>query len=262
MTQTGRRDELAKFLRTRREALSPSDVGLRSTPRRRTPGLRREDVADLAGVSVTWYTWLEQGRDIHCSIALVARLGKALRLSRTDTDYLFRLAGYSPPSASAQAGAVEPSVQAVFDAYTAGPVLLTNPRLDIVAFNRQADRVFQLAGRTGPFECNHLWRGFMDEARRKLYVDWELMMARAVSVLRANYATRIGQEPFETLIATLQEQSEDFSRMWERQRTAPLDTIEVRLCVPELGRITFTSTRFLLPAPSDHVAFFLLPADP
>jgi transcriptional regulator with XRE-family HTH domain len=233
---------------------------LRSTARRRTPGLRREDVADLAGVSVTWYTWLEQGRDIHCSIALVSRLGKALRLSRTDSDYLFRLAGYSPPSASAQVGTVERSVQAVFDAF-AGPVLLTSPRLDIVAFNRQADRVFQLARRTGPFDCNHLWRGFMDEERRKIYVDWEQMMARAVSVLRANYATRIGQEPFETLIATLREQSTDFARLWEQHRTAPLDTIEVRLCVPELGRITFTSTRFLLPAPSDHVAFFLLPAD-
>jgi hypothetical protein len=167
MAQDVQREELAKFLRTRREALSPADVGLRYTARRRTPGLRREDVADLAGVSVTWYTWLEQGRDIHCSMALATRLGKALRLSRTDREYLFRLAGHSPPPSTRNA-AIEPSIQAVFDGFTAGPALLISPRLDVLAFNQYADRVFGLAGRTGSFDGNHLYRGFMDPERRKL----------------------------------------------------------------------------------------------
>jgi transcriptional regulator with XRE-family HTH domain len=261
MTQSGQREELAKFLRTRRETLSIAAAGLRPTARRRTPGLRREEVADLAGVSVTWYTWLEQGRDIQCSVALLARLATALRLTRTDSDYLFRLAGHSPPSRPAQVPTVEPAIQAVFDGFTAGPALLLGPRLDVLAFNHRADRVFLFDDYNGPFQGNHLWRGFMDPQRRRLYIDWELMMARAVAVLRASYATRIGDEAFETLIASLREHSEEFARMWEERRTLPLDSIRIRMATRDLGELTFVSTRLTLPALSEHVAFFLSPDD-
>jgi hypothetical protein len=87
-------------------------------------------------------------------------------------------------------------------------------------------------------------------------------MSRAVAVLRANYATRIGDESFETLIALMREKSPDFARLWEQRRTMPLDSIHVRMVVPELGKLTFLSTRFVLPHAVDHVAFFLSHADP
>jgi transcriptional regulator with XRE-family HTH domain len=261
MNQSGQRDELAKFLRTKREALSVTAAGLRKTARRRTPGLRREEVADLAGVSVTWYTWLEQGRDIQCSTALLTRLAKALRLSRTDSDYLFRLAGHSPPARPARSEGIEPEIQAVLDGYTAGPALLTGPRLDVLAFNNLADAVFRFDDFPGPFQRNHLWRAFMDPQRRHFYVDWELMMSRAVAALRAHYAMRIGNEDFETMIAALREHSPDFARMWEERRTMPLDSIQVRLATQDFGALTFISTRFTVSILADHVAFFLSPAD-
>jgi transcriptional regulator with XRE-family HTH domain len=261
MSQSVQREELAKFLRTKRAGLSTDAVGLRPTARRRTPGLRREEVAELAGVSITWYTWLEQGRDIHCSMALVARLGKALRLSKSDSDYLFRLAGYSPPTRHTKSDVIAPDIQTVFDGFLTGPALLINPRFDVLAFNKHADAVFHFDEYNGPFQRNHLWRGFMDEERRKIYVDWEDLMARAVAVLRANYATRIGDGAFETLIATLQEQSKDFARLWEERRTLPLDSIRIRFNVRGLGKLNFISTRFTVPTLSDHVAFFLSPVD-
>jgi transcriptional regulator with XRE-family HTH domain len=261
MLGDAQRTELARFLRTKRAALSPAAVGARSANRRRTPGLRREEVADRAGVSITWYTWLEQGRDIHCSISLVARLAKALRLSRTDTDYLFRLAGHSPPPDPTSIRIVEPAIHSVFEGFTAGPALLMSPRLDILAFNPLADAVFRFGSYSGPFAENHLWRGFMHEERRKLYVDWEDLMFRGVALLRAHYATRIGDQSFETLIQALLQESPDFSRMWEERRTVPLDSITLRLESPDLGKLTFTSTRFSVPTLADHVAFFLSPAD-
>jgi transcriptional regulator with XRE-family HTH domain len=261
MNQNRQRDELAKFLRTKREALSVTAAGLRGTARRRTPGLRREEVADLAGVSVTWYTWLEQGRDIQCSTALLARLAKALRLSRTDSDYLYRLAGHSPPARATASDALEPEIQTVLDGFTAGPALLTGPRLDVLAFNSLADAVFRFDDFPGPFQRNHVWRAFMDPERRHFYVDWEIMMSRAVAVVRAHYATRIGNEDFETMITALREQSPDFARLWEERRTLPLDSIHIRLATRDLGALTFISTRFTVSILADHVTFFLSPAD-
>src|SRR6476620_2961695 len=111
------RSELADFLRTRRESLSPLDVGLPRGARRRTPGLRREEVASLAGVGLTWYTWLEQGRDIRVSAEVLARIAGALLLEAAERSYLFRLAGYEPPVQASQAELISPRLRRVLDAW-------------------------------------------------------------------------------------------------------------------------------------------------
>jgi transcriptional regulator with XRE-family HTH domain len=254
------RTELSSFLRARRAAVSALAAGLRETGRRRTPGLRREEVAALAGVSITWYTWLEQGRDIKCSPDVLMKLSKALKLSETDTAYLFRLSGYPAPMQRLKTHGLDPGIQLVFDGFT-GPAFAMNPRLDVVAFNALADAVFDFDGYPGPFGRNHIWRGFMDSDRRKMYVDWSDVMSKGVGGLRAHYATRTGDEDFELLIASLLGGSEDFKRMWGEQHTHPLESLQVGLVHPRMGSLTFLSFRLLLPTVPDHIALFLPPAD-
>jgi transcriptional regulator with XRE-family HTH domain len=261
MTADAQRAELKQFLRARRAAVAPAIAGLRATGRRRTPGLRREEVATLAGVSVTWYTWLEQGRDIQCSSDLLARLGRALRLSPSDTAYLFRLAGYPAPTANCAIDAINPRVQEVLDGFTAGPAFVLGPRMDVLAFNKFADAIFRFDAFKGPFAQNHIWRGFMDPERRNIYLDWEELLAKGVGALRAHYASRIGDKDFEKLIAALKSQSKEFVRMWEEHRTIPLNNVTVRMQPRGWGLLTFNSVRFGLPTLSDHIIFFLSPAD-
>src|SRR5271166_4946470 len=156
------RDELAKFLRARRAALQPEMFGFSSGKRRRTPGLRREEVASLALVGVTWYTWLEQGRDIRVSAGVLDRTAKALRLSPSDTTYLFVLAGYVRPETDASTSQVDARLQQIIDGFTAGPAMISNGRFDCVAFNHLADIIYQWDAYKGPFARNFLWRSFMD----------------------------------------------------------------------------------------------------
>ena len=255
---TSRPNELKKFLRARREALS-DDAPVGGLGRRRTPGLRREEVAALAGVSVTWYTWLEQGRDIHCSIDLLNRLARALRLSETDVDYLFRLAGYPAPM-NRESTEMDSRIQFVLDAF-GGPAFILNPRLDVIAFNALGDLVFDFLGPSGELGTNHLWRGFMDPSRKRLYADWPGMMSNAVAFLRGSYATRIGDEQFERLISVMLEASPEFARMWNEHRTFPLGSIEVALRHPRLGPLEFISCRLSLPMLSEHIVFLLAAAD-
>ncbi|WP_341633720.1 helix-turn-helix transcriptional regulator [Sphingomonas agri] len=258
MAQSSRQAELKKFLRARRASLPVDTPPGRPRQRRRTPGLRREEVADRAGISVTWYTWLEQGRDIHCSIDMLERLAGALQLSETDMDYLFRLAGYAAPMKRSTTE-VDARIQVVLDGFLAGPAFLLSPRLDVLAFNRLGDEVFDFGGRPGPFGRNHLWRGFMDPERKALYRDWEAIISGGVAFLRSNYATRIGDPEFEAIISELSVQSHDFARMWGEHRTMPLQSVDVVLEHPRLGHLEFASTRFALPTLNDHLTFFITP---
>src|SRR5258708_15634608 len=132
-----RRTELAGFLRSRRAALSPQDVGLPDGVRRRTPGLRREEVATLAEVGVTWYTFLEQGRPIKMSADALQRVGDALRLGPDEIRHLFLLADRPPPSPP-QDERVPDSVAVLLEELVESPTWLVNPRYDIVGWNRPA----------------------------------------------------------------------------------------------------------------------------
>lgn len=129
------RRQLAAFLRSRRERLSPADAGLIPGARRRTPGLRREEVALLSGVSVTWYTWLEQAREITVSHSVLAGVADALQLTRTERRHLFGLAG-QPLPADGQVDPPNPTLQALVDAIDPNPAYLLNARSDILAWNR------------------------------------------------------------------------------------------------------------------------------
>jgi transcriptional regulator with XRE-family HTH domain len=261
MDDAARRQELTAFLRTKREGLRPEDVGLVPGSRRRTPGLRREEVAAAAGIGVTWYTWLEQGRDISPSRDALRRIARALRMSATDEAYLLSLGGIEPAtSEEASADVVDAHLQSVLDESRAFPAILLGPFFDVLAFNRLADAVFDLANPRGEFGNNHMWKLFMAPERRALYVDFEQVAARTVGAARVRHGRHSGHPRFDALLKCLREGSSDFLRLWDATRTAPLEPWILRLRHARHGRLNLGLVTLLLPMVTDAMVL-MYPAD-
>jgi len=209
MDELKRRQELQHFLRSRRAALTPEAAGLPRGSRRRTPGLRREEVASLEYVGVTWYTWLEQGRDIQVFAEVLDRSATALHLSTSERAYLISLAAPLKADVFADSTSVGSMVQQALDGFVIGPAFVVNSWFDVLAYNRLADRIYGFKEYEGPFAENHVWRAWMDPVRRKLYVDWDGLMSQTLGILRANYATHIGHPKFENLLQV--------AKRWQRR---------------------------------------------
>ncbi len=227
MDDNARKAELARFLRTRRSMIQPETVGLAGGPRRRTPGLRREEVAALAQVGLAWYTWLEQSRYIQVSKEVIERIAKALRLSHSDTAYFRSLAGKEIAKTEQVGGEELQDVQRLLDGFTAGPAMLWNERFDCLAFNHLADVIYDSES-PSPFGRNLAWRNFMDPARPGFYD--ERVLRSGVGLLRVRYAKHIGEPGFESLIATLLESNTTFdvSGMSNRQHRLTLGRLTLR----------------------------------
>jgi transcriptional regulator with XRE-family HTH domain len=266
-SSSARRIELATFLRARRARLQPEDVGLARARRRLTPGLRREEVAALAGVGLTWYTWLEQGRDIQVSSATLQNIARALRLSASDEIYVSTLAGTSTSATISEIGHRRESAEldatsAFLQSVTKSIAMVLDARLDVVAFNRLADATFSFAELDGPFSRNHVWRAFMDPQRRRVYPAFDAHIPSFVGLLRVRYASHVGDPAFEDLLDALRTKSAEFDRMWSAQATAPLDYAPTSsLRAPGIGTIHGRSVRFTLPNHPEHALFAIVAAD-
>src|SRR5579884_3894742 len=161
MSNEQRRQDLADFLRTRRMRLSPEQVGLIGGGRRRTPGLRREEVAQLANVGVSWYTLLEQGRAIHPSSEVLHSLADALQLTPDERQFLFLLADQQPPADThASDEQVSPALRCMLDALNPVPAYIIGRRWNFLAWNTAADHVLGLSQSLPPYEHNAVWRIF------------------------------------------------------------------------------------------------------
>ncbi|NUU20519.1 MAG: helix-turn-helix domain-containing protein, partial [Streptomycetaceae bacterium] len=156
---TVRRGELSAFLRSRRERITPEDVGLPTGSRRRTPGLRREEVAQLAGVGVTWYTWLEQGRPIRASAQVLDAVARTLRLDVAEREHLYRLAGI-PSVTHPEGDHVSPQVQVILDHLDPLPAAVYNARWDVLAWNRTYSMIFPGVSTDRFTERNVMWSVF------------------------------------------------------------------------------------------------------
>ncbi len=260
MAPSGRRGELKAFLRARRAAIAPEMTGLQRSTRRLTPGLRREEVAALAGVGLTWYTWLEQGREINVSGETLRRVARALRLTAADEEYLFSLAGLEAPGNTAFEAALSPAVQLVLDGFTVGPALVLGPTMEVLAFNAPAEEVYSFGDYEGPFASNHLWRAVMDPARRQLYVTWEESVRNFIGLFRLHAAPHVDHPRYKELIAALCAASPDFARIWSEQETRTLQPYELPLRHPRLGALRFHSVRLSIEN-FPGILFFLPPAD-
>ncbi|MFD2078869.1 helix-turn-helix transcriptional regulator [Actinopolymorpha cephalotaxi] len=215
-----RRAELAAFLRSRRERLRPEDVGLPPGGRRRTPGLRREEVAQLAGVGVTWYTWLEQGRRINASPSVLDAIARSLRLHPDESRHLFALSGAAPPERPSPPGPVDPVVQRVLDALDPYPAHVVTPRYDLVAGNR-ADRLLMGDWRALPqHRRNVLWLLFTEPSWRRMLVDWDAEAAHSLALFRGASAEHVGEPAWSDLVRELTEVSPDFAAMWNDHAVA------------------------------------------
>jgi transcriptional regulator with XRE-family HTH domain len=208
--------ELGAFLKNRRARLRPTDVGIPTGSRRRTPGLRREEVAQLAGVGLTWYTWLEQGRDIRVSPLVLCAVSRVLQLEPQERTHLFQLAGQEPPARVAEE-VVRPAHCRVLASWEPYPAMITGRRWDVLAWNRGAETVFGDYREYPEEHRNMLMLQFVDPRRRKLYLDWEQQAERSVAAFRAEAAPYLDEPPFQALISELREASPEFRRMWERR---------------------------------------------
>ena len=213
-TRTAPRAELAQFLRSRRARVLPADLGLPAGGRRRTPGLRREEVARLADVGVSWYTWLEQGRDIHVSEPLLERLARALRLTPTERAHLFALAHGRPPAQPVIAPAVvSGALQRVIDAHPF-PALVSTMRWDVLAWNTASSILYGDFGLIPAEERNGLRLMFTDPERRARMPGWESDARGAVARFRLEAARAADRTEFDALVAALASISPEFARFW------------------------------------------------
>jgi transcriptional regulator with XRE-family HTH domain len=238
-----RRAELADFLRRRRADIKPEDVGLPAGGRRRTPGLRREELADLAGVGLTWYTWLEQGRDIHVSPQVLAAIARALQLEPAERAHLFRLAGQAPPALEGASAALSPRLQRVLDAWDPFPAHVTGRRRDVLAWNRASEAVNGWS-RLPDDRRNLLWFVFMVPSTRRLLVEWEHEAALSVAAFRAEAGQDLSAPDYQALIADLLQGSPDFAAIWARQDVRGRREGLKRFQYPELGRFDLEYTSF------------------
>ncbi len=233
------RAALAGFLRRRREALQPGDVGLPAGARRRAPGLRREEVAALAAMSADYYTRLEQQRGPQPSEQMLTSLARALRLTRDERGYLFQIAGHNAPAAVSAATHVAPALLRVLDRLDDTPALILSNLGETLVQNRMADALFgDRSGHTGLARSN-IYRWFTEPAERLLYPeDDRARQSRAlVANLRAAYGTMGPRSRAGEIVRVLQRASAEFAGLWERHEVAKRFEDHKTLIHPELGPI-------------------------
>jgi len=248
MTGVGsaRRTELAAFLRSRRERVRPQDVGLPPGQRRRTAGLRREEVAQLAGVGVTWYTWLEQGRPIHASVQVLDAVARTLMLDPVERAHLFRLA--EVPGAATLASCddcpMPPEVQQVIDGLLPMPASVTTERFDLLAWNRVYAALFPHVTTSAAAERNTLLSCATRPSCCTPIENREDQFAGMVAQLRAAYGRHVGDPAWTHFISRLEAISPEFTRAWAAQDVAhPASYLKI-FRHPRFGRLEARSTSF------------------
>lgn len=242
-----RRRELAAFLRSRRERISPEQVGLPATGRRRTPGLRREEVAQLAAVGVTWYTWLEQGRDIQVSAQVLEAVARTLRLDSNERTHLFTLAATPDPSPHRSVcSTVTPAVHALLAQMEPYPACVQNDRFDILAYNRTYARLLDDLDAIPVEERNTMLLCFTHPAWRVGMPDWLAMSSTMVAKFRAAMADHIGEPSWKCLLKQLRTASPEFAEIWERREVLEAAHHAKRYRNPLVGLLHFEATALWL----------------
>lgn len=247
-----RRDELREFLTSRRARLSPADVGLPPAGLRRTPGLRREEVAVLAGVGVSWYTWLEQGRDIRVSAQVLNAVADALRLNTHEQAYLYRLAGLEPPGTVTGAAAAEqpvaPEWHRILDAWLPRPAYIIDKYWGFAAMNSTAREVFGLTDD----DDNCLVAFFTSLRYRAAFTQWQETAPDIVARFRADAARHPQDRAFHRLASELATVSTEFAQLWARHDVTESANGTKAITHPHGGQLHFEYTRLPLPDYPGH----------
>jgi hypothetical protein len=255
----GRRQALRAFLMSRRARLRPSDVGLPDTPRRRTPGLRREEVAQLAGLSTEWYTLFEMAKDTGVSQRTIDAVAAALRLTPAEQKHLQRLATGALPE-TLPVREVDPTLRALVDGYTFGPAMLLNVRMDVVAANPLTACIFDELGAVDGLERNWLWYLF---AHHEMIHEWDAQARELTATFRGSMCEHAKDPAFLALRDRLLESSETFRRFWDEHDVSQLDQVPpLALTHPTFGPLRFTMRVLAQQNPaSPFYVCFLVPDD-
>jgi transcriptional regulator with XRE-family HTH domain len=256
-----RRTELAQFLRSRRARITPADVGLPPGLRRRTPGLRREEVAQLAGVGVTWYTWLEQGRPINASVQILDAISRTLRLDQAEREHLYRLADVPSVPDGPPGGCLSPEVQTVLDGLVPLPAAVYNGRYDLLACNRSYHALFPGLVEAPVPERNALWQLFMVPECCCTVANRDVELPQMVATFRAAFARHLGEPAWPAFVRRLSAASPEFAQMWATHDVAGPST-RLKLFQFVLGGVLKTvSTSFAISATPEARMIVYTPVD-
>jgi transcriptional regulator with XRE-family HTH domain len=256
-----RRAELGDFLKARRAQLSPADFGLPPGPRRRTPGLRREEVALLAGVGVTWYTWLEQGRQINASAQVLDAVAHTLRLDQAERWHLYRLAEATPLKTACATSVIPASISEIVTSLDPLPASLINSRYDVLFSNDASEDLFWEWHTMPCVHRNTLWCCMTEPTARDKFPEYDSHVRYLVARLRAAYGTHIGDPDWEEDIRRLSSLSREFTDLWALHEVANWESRnltyvhpragQVRLAVSELDVPDMPDTRIVVYTPRD-----------
>ena len=251
------RDGLADFLRRRRELLRPADVGLPEGARRRTPGLRREEVAQLAGMSTDYYSRLEQSRGANPSEPIVASLARALRCDLDERDHLYHLAGLTPPLRLAGRH-ISPGLLGLVERLVDIPVFIATDLDEVLWQNALADVLIGRRAGAGR-DRNLTWLWFTEPAIRQMFPeeDWDAHSAAHVADLRGTFSRRMGDRDVAGLVDALVEHSEEFRELWDLHEVAVRRLPRKRFLNAEVGELDLTCETLLTPAADLRVRAFL-----
>jgi transcriptional regulator with XRE-family HTH domain len=256
------RAELGRFLKARRAKVRPEDVGLPPGPRRRTPGLRREEVALLAGVGITWYTWLEQGRQINASAQVLDAVSRTLRLDAAGRWHLYRLAEATPLRSWAGSAQVPESVRAVLRSLDPLPAVLINSGFDVIEANDAHEDLFWDWHSLPCVHKNMLWCCVTEPTAQEKFLDYDREVPHLVARLRAAYGRHVGDPGWEEDIRRLADLSPEFASLWARQEVAGPSERTRRFVHPGVGVLTFTSTELEISAVPELRIVVNTPRDP
>jgi transcriptional regulator with XRE-family HTH domain len=240
-TTAGQRLELGGFLRARRERLDRAAYGLPPAGRGRTVGLRREEVAYLSGVSVTWYTWLEQGRDIHPSRQVLDAVARCLRLTEPEHDYVLGLTGLAPsrPGTAGDVPRPPAHLHRFLDALGEHPAYALAPDWRLVAWNRAYEFLYPRVATIDPADRNLLWLVFTDPGVRALLDDWQVTSRRFLAEFRTEAGARLGDAQVRDVVARLRAVSPEFRDGWARHDVQGFESRERVFHHPTAGRLVY-----------------------
>jgi transcriptional regulator with XRE-family HTH domain len=255
------RPQLGEFLQTRRARVRPEDVGLPGGRDRRVSGLRREEVAMLANVSVDYYVRLEQGRADNPSVTVLSAVADALRLDQAERDHLRALACTAPRTSPPQA-VVRPQLQAMIEAMRDVPAVVVDRLSNVLAWNRGATAVVADFAELPPGERNLARLYFLDPAAREFYQDWETVASDAVAMLRVASAEYAADPELTALVDELRAASPDFDRFWTSQDVAARSHCPKVLNHPTAGLLTFSLESLQLPGDDGQFVITYTPSDP
>ncbi|MFI5631549.1 helix-turn-helix transcriptional regulator [Streptomyces sp. NPDC051664] len=246
--------DLGDFLRSRRARIQPEDVGLQAYGRRRVPGLRREEVAQLAGVSVDYYIRLEQGRGPSVSDAVLDAIARVLRLDETELAYLHTVARPSTKARGerpATTQRVRPGLRLLLDTIDRAPAFILGRRMDVLAWNALGDAVVGFS-RMPAAVRNMPRQVFLEPAARELYPEWAAVAAETVSHLRLDAGLHPTDRQLATLVGELSLRSEDFRRLWADHQVKAKTYGVKRIRHPVAGELTLPYETLALPGDPDQ----------